>query len=72
MFSIKIGKDKNYIFVRDIKGPLSVDSFKELKLGDDVFIKCKGPESEYEAVEIEKIYKVKNGISTEEDMPIQH
>ncbi|WP_096896015.1 hypothetical protein [Candidatus Scalindua japonica] len=57
--SIKIGKGINYIFVRDDKGLLSVDSFKELKLGDDVSIKCKESKDKYEIVEIEKIVKIK-------------
>ena len=71
-FSIKIGKSTNYIYVRDIKGLLSVGSFKELKFDDDVSIKCNVSKGEYKAVEIEKIYKVKNGKSTEEDIPFQH
>ena len=71
-FSIKIGKSTNYIYVRDIKGLLSVGSFKELKFDDDVSIKCNVSKGEYKAVEIEKIYKVKDGKSTEEDIPFQH
>jgi len=56
---IKIGKGTNYIFVRDIKGLLSVDNFKGLELGDDVSIKCKKSKGEYETAEIEKIVKAK-------------
>lgn len=70
--NIKIGKGTNHIFVRDIKGLLSVDSFKNLKSGDDVSIKCKESKGEYETVEIEKIDKVKKGKSTEDDVPIHH
>lgn len=70
--NIKIGKGMNYIFVRDINALLSVDSFMELKLDDDVSIKCEGSKGEYAAVEIEKIYKAKNGKSTEEYIPFQH
>jgi len=65
--NLKIGKGADYIYVRDIKGLLSVDSIKELKLGDDVFIKCKGSKGEYETVEIEKIVKVKEVKFTEVD-----
>ncbi len=34
--NIKICKGTNYIFVRDFKGLSTVESFKELKSGDDV------------------------------------
>jgi len=70
--SIRIGKSTNYIYVRDIKGLLSVDSFKELKLDDDVFIKCNGSKGEYKTIEIEKIYKVKNVKSAGNDIPVYH
>lgn len=56
--NIKIDKDMNCIFVRDIKGLLSGDSFNGLKLDDDIIIKCKGSNVEYETVEIEKRVKV--------------
>jgi len=70
--NIKIGKGLNYIYVRDIKGLLSVDSFKELKLGDEVSIKYKGSKGGYETVEIEKIVKAKEIKSTENDTSPAH
>ncbi|MBT4730671.1 hypothetical protein HOB87_01710 [Candidatus Woesearchaeota archaeon] len=70
--NIKISKGINYIFVRDINGLLSVDSFKELKLGDDVSIKCKESKGEYETVEIEKIVKTKEIKFTEDVTSLAH
>ena len=71
-FNIKIGKGTNYIFVRDIKGLLSVDSFDKLKLGDDVSIKCRKTKGEYETFDIEKIVKTKEVKFTEEDTSLVH
>lgn len=71
-FNIKIGKGTNYIFVRDIKGLLSVDSFDKLKLGDDVSIKCRRSKSEYEIFDIEKIVRTKEVKSTEDDTSLVH
>ena len=70
--NIKIGKGTNYIFVRDITGLLSVDSIKELQLGDDVSIKCKRYKGEYEIVEIEKIVKAKEVKFIEDDTSLVH
>lgn len=69
-FNIKAAKGVNYIFVRDDKGLLSVDSIKVLMSGDEVSVKCKGSKGEYEAVEIEKIDKVNDDQSIEVDAPI--
>lgn len=71
-FNLKIAKGVNFIFVRDIKGLLSVGEFKELKLGDDVSIKCKESKGEYETVEIEKIVKAKEIIFTEDITSLAH
>ena len=71
-FNIKIGKGTNYIFVRDIKGLLSVDSFDKLKLGDDVSIKIKKSKGEYETFDIEKIVKTKEVKSTEDNPSLVH
>ncbi|MHC4138392.1 MAG: hypothetical protein ACYSR1_00805 [Planctomycetota bacterium] len=70
--NIKIGKGINYIFIRDIKGLLSVGEFRKLKLGDEVFIKCKVSKGEYEAVEIEKIVKAKEIKFTEDVTSLAH
>ena len=70
--NIKIGKGMNYIFVRDIKGLLSIDSIKELKSGDNVSIICKGSKGEYETVEIEKIVKAKEVKFTEDNVLLDH
>jgi len=68
-FNIKISKGTSSIFVRDVKGLLSVENIKELIPGDDVSIKCRWIKDEYETVEIEKREKVKNVISIENNMP---